>query len=220
MGKLAIIHTTTATVEPLRALADELLPGCQVFNIVDDSILPRLAENGGDLSAVAGRVAQYMRFAAEAGADVILEACSSIGELVAPNRALLPVPLVRIDEAMADAAVARGERIGVAATLATTLEPTKRLLLERAALAGKAISLTPALAATAYQRLMAGDRAGHDAALAEALLELAPQVDCVVLAQASMARVLPQLPEAQREKFLTSPRLAMEQVREALARGG
>jgi Asp/Glu/hydantoin racemase len=220
MGKLAIVHTTTATVEPLRALAEELLPGYRVINIVDDSILPQLAENGGDVAAVAGRVAQYMRFAAEAGADVILEACSSIGELVAPNRALLPVPLVRIDEAMADAAVARGSRIGVAATLATTLEPTKRLLLERAALAGKAISLTPALAATAYQRLMAGDREGHDAALAEVLLELAPQVDCVVLAQASMARVLPQLPEAQREKFLTSPRMAMEQVRAALAGSG
>jgi hypothetical protein len=49
------------------------------------------------------------------------------------------------------------------------------------------------------------------------LLELAPGVDCVVLAQASMARVLPHLPEAQREKFLTSPRLAMMQVQEALA---
>jgi hypothetical protein len=224
MGKLAIIHTTTATVEPLRALADELLPGYRVINFVDDSILPQLAENGGDLSAVAGRVHQYMRFAAEAGADVILEACSSIGELVAPGRELVSVPVVRIDEAMADAAVARGgsqdeakpPRIGVAATLATPLEPTKRLLLERAALAGRSVTLVPALAGAAYQRLMAGDREGHDAALAEVLMELAPQVDCVVLAQASMARVLPQLPEAQREKFLTSPRLAMGQVREKL----
>jgi Asp/Glu/hydantoin racemase len=219
LGKLAIIHTTTATVEPLRALAEELLPGRRVINFVDDSILPQLAENGGDVAAVAGRVHQYMRFAAEAGADVILEACSSIGELVARGRELVPVPVVRIDEAMADAAVARGSRIGVAATLATTLEPTKRLLLERAALAGRSVTLVPALAGTAYQRLMAGDREGHDAALAAVLLELAPQVDCVVLAQASMARVLPQLPETVREKFLTSPRLAMEQVREAL-RGG
>ncbi len=218
MGKLAIIHTTTATVEPLRALAEELLPGHRVINFVDDSILPQLAENGGDIGAVAGRVHQYMRFAAEAGADVILEACSSIGELVAPGRKLVNVPVVRIDEAMADAAVARGERIGVAATLATTLEPTKRLLQERAALAGRTVTLVPALADTAYQRLMAGDREGHDAALAKVLLELAPQVDCVVLAQASMARVLPQLPETMREKFLTSPRLAMEQVREHLSR--
>ena len=135
---------------------------------------------------------------------------------MAPGRELVPVPVVRIDEAMADTAVARGERIGVAATLATTLEPTKRLLLERAALAGRKVTLVPVLADSAYQRLMAGDREGHDAALAAVLLELAPQVDCVVLAQASMARVLPQLPEAQREKFLTSPRLAMEQVREKL----
>jgi Asp/Glu/hydantoin racemase len=219
MGKLAIIHTTTATVEPLRALAGELLPGAEVINFVDDSILPQLLANSGDVSAVAERVIQYMRFAEQAGAEVILEACSSIGELVAPAREALGVPVIRIDEAMADAAVARGSRIGVAATLPTTLEPTKRLLAERAALAGREITLTPALAQEAYRLLMAGDREGHDAALAEVLLELAPRVDCVVLAQASMARVLSQLPEAQRETFLTSPRLAMVQVQEALATG-
>jgi Asp/Glu/hydantoin racemase len=217
MGKLAIIHTTTATVDPLRALAGELLPGAEVINFVDDSILPQLLANSGDVSSVAERVLQYMRFAEQAGAEVILEACSSIGELVGPARGALGVPVIRIDEAMADAAVARGSRIGVAATLPTTLEPTKRLLAERAALAGREITLTPALAQKAYQLLMAGDREGHDAALAEVLLELAPGVDCVVLAQASMARVLPHLPEAQREKFLTSPRLAMMQVQEALA---
>ena len=43
------------------------------------------------------------------------------------------------------------------------------------------------------------------------------QVDVVVLAQASMARVLPHLPEDLRDKFLTSPRLGMERVKTALA---
>lgn len=219
MGTLAIIHTSTATVEPLRTLAGELLPEVRVINFVDDSILPQLAANGGEIAAVAGRVGQYMQFAAEAGADVILEACSSIGELVGPARAALNIPVVRIDEAMAAAAVARGERIGVAATLATTLAPTRRLLEAQAAIAGRPITIVPALAETAYQRLMAGDRAGHDAELAAVLHALAPTVDCVVLAQASMARVLPQLPAEERDKFLTSPPLAMAQVREALAGG-
>lgn len=216
MPALAIVHTTTATIEPLRALATELLPDWTLINFVDDSILPQLAANGGDLAAVSARVLQYMQFAEQAGADVVLEACSSIGELVAPARAALAIPVVRIDEAMAAAAVARGTTIGVAATLPTTLEPTKRLLLEQAALAGRAVTLKPVLATDAYRLLMAGDRGGHDAALAAVLLELAPQVDCVVLAQASMARVLALLPAEQRDKFLSSPRLAMEQVREAV----
>lgn len=218
MATLAVIHTTTATVEPLKALAAEMLPGCTVINFVDDSILPALGANGGNLEDVAGRVVQYARFAEQAGADVILEACSSIGEIVPRAREHLHTPLVRIDEAMAEQAVARGSRVGVVATLATTLEPTTRLVRAKAAEAGKTVEVQPLLVADAYRKLMEGDREGHDDALAAALAELAPKVDVVVLAQASMARVLPRLPEAQQAKCLVSPPLAMERVREALER--
>lgn len=218
MPTLAIIHTTTATVEPLKSLAAELLPTCAVVNFVDDSILPQLAANGGDVDAVAPRVIQYARFAEQVGADVILEACSSVGEVVEEARRAVATPMVRIDDAMAEEAVARGVRIGVAATLATTLAPTRRLLEARARAAGKTIELVPLLVSEAYQRLMAGDREGHDAALGAALAELAPRVDVVVLAQASMARVLPSLPVSQQSKFLSSPRLGMEQVRSILER--
>lgn len=216
MPTLAIIHTTTATVEPLKALAAELLPGCAVVNFVDDSILPQLAANGGVVAAVAPRVIQYARFAEQVGADVILEACSSVGEVVEAARETVGTPVVRIDEAMAEAAIARGTRIGVAATLATTLAPTQRLLEARARAAGKTVELTPLLISEAYQRLMAGDREGHDAVLGAALAELAPHVDVVVLAQASMARVLQALPDHQQSKFLSSPRLGMEHVRAIL----
>lgn len=218
MTKLAIIHTTPVTVDTLKALASELLPGVDVVNFVDDSILPQLIENGGDTAAVQERLTHYARFAEQVGADVILSACSSVGELVPALREQVSIPVVRIDEAMAEQAVASGSRIGVAATLSTTLKPTMALLRRKAQEAGVEVTLEPLVVESAYQRLMAGDREGHDAALAKVLLELAPQVDCVVLAQASMARVLPQLPETMREKFLTSPRLAMEQVREHLSR--
>jgi glutamate racemase len=217
MARLAIIHTTTATVEPLKALAAEILPTCDVVNFVDDSILPQLAVNGGDVTEVAGRILQYARFAEDVGADIILEACSSVGEVVDTMRREVQIPVVRIDEAMADLAVAQVARIGVAATLATTLDPTLRLLRAAAAAAGRPATLTPLLVPDAYRKLMAGDRDGHDSALVRALEELAPTVDLVVLAQASMARVLPRLPEDQREKFLTSPRLAMQQVKAVLA---
>lgn len=216
MKRIAIIHTTPATVEPLKALAGELLPGYEVVNFVDDSILPQLAESGGDLSLVEPRVFAYAHFAEQVGASGVLEACSSIGELVVPAQDVIDIPLVRIDDAMAEEAIRRGKRIGVAATLQTTLGPTTRLLREKAKIAGKEIAVTPLLVDEAYRRLMAGDAEGHDQALAEALSELAGEVDIVVLAQASMARVLPALPPALQEKFLTSPRLAMERLRAVL----
>jgi len=213
MSKLAIIHTSSATIEPLKALAREMLPGTEVINFVDDSILPQLRDNGGDLEDVKDRLMHYASFAKQAGADVILNACSSIGELVADMRQQVSIPVVRIDEAMAEKAVTQGSVIGVAATLATTLRPTMRLIQDKADAMGQSIELHPQLVDAAYQRLIAGDAAGHDSILIEALTELAGTADTVVLAQASMARVVPSLPETLRDRFLSSPRLGMERVK-------
>jgi Asp/Glu/hydantoin racemase len=211
--KLAIIHTTTVTVEPLRALAAELLPDCEVINFVDDSILPQLRDNRGDVGAVAERLAQYARFAEQVGADAILNACSSVGALVEHMRQQVGIPIVRIDEAMAEEAVRRGRRIGVVATLATTLNPTMQLVHSKAA---ADVEIVPVLADTAYQKLVAGDKPGHDAELAAVLAELAATVDVIVLAQASMARVVPSLPPDAQQKCLSSPRLGMAWVKAAL----
>jgi aspartate/glutamate racemase len=213
---LAIIHTTVVTIDTLKALAAELLPGYHVVNIVDDSILPQLARNNGDVGAVSERLIGYARFAEQAGADAILSACSSVGEVAAQMRQQVTIPLVRIDEVMAEEAVRRGTKIGVAATLQTTLNPTIRLVEQKAQERGVVVEITPLLANGAYQKLMAGDKVGHDADLAAALGELAVQVDVVVLAQASMARVVPSLPAKQQDKCLTSPRLGMERVRAML----
>jgi Asp/Glu/hydantoin racemase len=217
MTKLAIIHTTSATVDSMKALASEMLPGCELVNFVDDSILPQLGQNGGDLSEVEERLVHYARFAEQVGADVILEACSSVGEVVAKMQSAISIPIVRIDEAMAEQAVSRGEHVGVAATLQTTLQPTTRLLRAKAHMAGKKVEVTPLLIEGAYQKLMAGDREGHDHLLVEKLQELTRTLDVVVLAQASMARVLPRLSAADQEKILVSPRLAMERVRNVIA---
>jgi aspartate/glutamate racemase len=217
MPRLAILHTHPSTIEPLKAIAAELMPGVEVVNVVDDSILAELLRNGGVTEPIAERLMGYARFAADAGADVILNACSSVGELVPREQAAVTVPVVRIDDAMAEAAVQRGDRVGVVATIATTLNPTTRLLRAKAAALHKDITITPALVTEAFTRLAAGDRDGHDALLLAAIRQLAAQVDVVVLAQVSMARVLPQLTEAERAKVFTSPRLGLEAVRATLA---
>lgn len=216
MDRLAIIHTTAVTIEPLNALAAEILPGWEVINFLDESILPQLRRSGGNLEEVAGRWLQYARYAEEAGAQLILSACSSVGELVPRARGSTSVPVERIDEAMAEEAVARGERVGVAATVQTTLEPTLRLLRAKAHAASRTVLFEPLVVDAAFQRLAAGDREGHDRLLAGALEELAGRNDVVVLAQASMARVLSALPNSLQDRFLSSPRLGMQRVKRIL----
>lgn len=215
--KLVIIHTTPATIEPLKKLAREYLGDIEVFDIVDDSILPELKKNGGKIEEVEGRWEQYAKIASEhIGADCILNACSSIGELVERVQPKVSTPIVRIDERMAEYAVKNAEKIGIAATLPTTLNPTLRLLQEKAEKIGKNIDFETVLVESAYQKLMQGDKEGHDKDLAISLRNLVPKNDLVVLAQASMASVVATFSPEEQQHFITSPELGMEAVKELL----
>jgi chorismate-pyruvate lyase len=63
-----------------------------------------------------------------------------------------------------------------------------------------------------------GDGATHDQLVKQAIVELSAQVEVIVLAQASMARVLSVIAEAERTvPILTSPHTALERVRQILA---
>jgi hypothetical protein len=61
---------------------------------------------------------------------------------------------------------------------------------------------------------MSGNAAAHDEMVAKALGELSEQVDVILLAQASMARVVAKLDESQRKvPILASPLTAIEHLK-------
>jgi Asp/Glu/hydantoin racemase len=211
-AKIGVTHTSPATVELFGRLLRDRIRGATVVNLLDDSILPELRDNGGNLAAVEPRWRIYVRILSEQGVDLILNACSSIGELCARAQAEIAQPIVRVDAGMARDAVRRGTRISVIATLPTTLRPTGDLLQLAAAAEGQQIILDSVLVEGAYASLMAGDRRQHDDLIAEALQRAAAASDAVVLAQASMARVASRLAQAQQEKVLSSPPFAVEDV--------
>lgn len=192
---LGLIHTSATLIPVFQELCKQYLPGVSTFNIVDDSLVKNIRERGELTPAIAKRVADYVASAEDSGADYILVTCSSIGAAVEAAAANAKVPVLRVDQPMADMAVQTGSRIGVVATLQTTLEPTANLVKRRAALAGKEIELTSKLCEGAFEALMSGDAAKHDALVADALRELSKQVDVILLAQASMARVVDTLSE-------------------------
>jgi Asp/Glu/hydantoin racemase len=210
---LGLIHTSATLVPVFAQLCKTKLPDVDTFNIVDDSLVRAIGARGALTADIARRVAGYIESAESGGADLVLVTCSSIGPAVEAAAPFAAVPVVRVDEPMADAAVRTGRRIGVIATLPTTLNPTTDLVRRRAARAGKQIELTSRLCAGAFDALMAGDAAKHDALVAAALKELSAQVDVIVLAQASMARVVDTLAVAdKRVPILASPALAIDHV--------
>lgn len=214
---LALIHTAPVLIPVFQKLCQEHLDGTEVFNIVDESLLKNTIRDGELSPLTVQRLVGYVQSAKQAGADVVLITCSSIGPGVEAARAAVDLPVLRIDEAMADEAVQIGRRIGVAATLSSTLNPTIDLIKTRAIRANRQCEVVPRLCEGAFEAVSSGDAATHDRIVQENLIALMSEVDVVVLAQASMARVVAAMdPASLRVPVLASPRRAIEQASQVL----
>lgn len=210
---LGLVHTSATLVPVFQKLCSDYLPGVNVFNIVDDSLIKDVISRNELTKLTSKRVVDHVASAEAAGADFILVTCSSIGAAIESAAGLTGVPVLRVDQPMADLAVNTGKKIGVIATLPTTLGPTSDLVKRRAAVAGKEIELTSILCEGAFEALMGGQPEKHDEMVAKALVELSAKVDVIVLAQASMSRVVDGLPDAEkRVPILASPALAIQHI--------
>jgi len=186
MTRIAFLHTGAVVIAPVMERARAALPEATFINYLDDRIVADLADDAR-AGSVPGRVAGLARAAMSAGADLVMLTCSSISQLAARVEDEVGIPVLRIDEAMADAATADATRIAVLATLPTTLAPTVALLHERAARTGHSPEIVAEVIEDAFAAVSTGDRDAHDRLVAAAIERVADQVDVVVLAQASMA---------------------------------
>ena len=214
---LGLIHTSATLVPVFAELCSHHLPRIETFNTVDDSLIKDVIRRNELTDQTAARVGNHVQAAEQAGADQILVTCSSIGRAVEAAQSIVETPVLRVDQPMADQAVQQAQRIGVVATLSTTLEPTADLVGRRAAALERDVDLTVRLCEGAFDALMSGDTTKHDSMVADALTELSEEVEVILLAQASMARVVDQLDETpQRVPILASPPAAMEYLKSVL----
>jgi aspartate/glutamate racemase len=193
MKRLALIHTVDwyarIITEPLVKPWLEQNPDVEVFNIADDSLLTDSLAHGGAPPAVIKRLQFYLLAAEAMGADVAMITCTTVGEASRIARSYISIPVFNIDEPMAREAVARGSRIGIVATVPTSVPATTRLLESEAALAGRQIRIEATVNQEAFARLQRGEVARHDELVCAELDRLAEKVDVLVLGQISLAQV-------------------------------
>ena len=211
--KIAILHTSFVfvSVEPvINNLIAELIPNAEIMHFVDSDVLATVVREQGISAQSEARMTHLAQAAEAAGADIIFSACSSLGPALDIAARNVGTPVVKVDEAMAILAASTGKRVGVLATVPTTLGPTSDLIQAKADELGKTIAIEQKLCAGAFDVLMAGDRPAHDAMVIEQAMELAKTVDLVVLAQASMSRLVDVLAEKTGLAVLSSPRIGVE----------
>jgi len=218
MPTLGLIHNSPMLAGVFNEIAARVMPPeVKLLHFVDESTIKNTIAAGHLQKATMRQVIRLVGSAFDAGCDVAMVTCSSIGKAVEMAAELYDQPVLRVDRAMAEKAVSIGKRIGVVATLSTTLQPTADLVRRVAAEQGKEIEIVEHLCEGAFAAVMAGDGATHDRIVGEGLTQGMKGVDAIVLAQASMARVVASLPEgAVAAPVYASPELGMLHARDVL----
>ena len=220
--KVGLIYTST-TPELIELVEQEvkkqLGEDVELYSLQDSSILADVRAAGYVTTAPAARlIGMYMK-AAEEGCEAMLNLCSSVGEVadcVQSVAKYIGVPIVRVDEEMCREAVRLGKRVGVMATLPTTLEPTKGTVTRVAREMGRHVDLVDCLVDGAFGL----DQDQFKQRLTDAAREIIDQVDVIVLAQGSMAYAEEHLRGVFGKPFLGSPRFGAAELKKALQAKG
>ncbi len=215
---VTLVHAVLPALAPMEAALARALPGARVRHILDEGLSTEAERYGGVTRACVERMLTILGLAVEARTDAVLLTCTAYSTMLPEARARFPgTPFYAVDQVMVETAVARASRIGVLATFPAGLDQQRELLTREATARGKAIEIVPSLHPEAMQALRRGDAAEHDRIVLAALPALVETTDLVLLAQASMARVAELVPAAYRDRVLSSPQLAAEALRDALA---
>jgi len=192
--KVAVIHTSTVSLDDLRGLFAKIMPQVEMVNIIDESLLREVMANGKVTPSIIKRICNYAMHAEEIGADLILNQCSSVGLAVNVARNLINIPYIKVDEQMAEDAVNTGENISLIATVASTVTPSAGLIEEAAENLGKKVNVKRCLVDGALDILIKEkDVKKHNKLVIRAIKKVVPESDVIVLAQGSMIGLLPEL---------------------------
>lgn len=205
MLRISCLHTADSNISTFEAARRQLrLDDVVLRHRVRADLLAAAETAGGPTQPILERAAAELR-ALAVGADAVLLTCSTLGPAAAVAQARTPVPVLRVDLALAEEAVRNGGIVIALCAAGTTIAPT-RALFEQAALATGAeveVRLVPG----AWERFKAGDQQFYLSMIAEAAEIAAGEgLASIALAQASMAGAAALCREA---RPLTSPAVGL-----------
>ena len=216
--KLGMIHAAAFTVQVVDRFIKEIIPEVTVAHLADDTI--QMANNDAEVGTCPkinyAKFVSYAHNLEEYGVDLIMLACSTFNRAVEFARPMVNTPMLQIDRPMMEQAVKSGNRVGLVATLPTTIPSSRRLLEQVAADAKKPIDIHESLCSEAFQALRAGMPERHNELLLKEIDKLSREVDSIVLAQVSMTALEPYLTDT-RVPVFNSGRTGFTRVREILS---
>ncbi|HEX6158504.1 MAG TPA: aspartate/glutamate racemase family protein [Burkholderiales bacterium] len=210
--RIALIHATPVAIEPVVAAFAQAWPEAELANILDDSLTADRAKQKDLAPEMFPRFSRLARYAVDHGARGILFTCSAFGAAIDAAAREVAVPVLKPNEAMFDAALERGGRIGMIATFGPAMESMAAEFTEAAKRRNPPPALDAVLADGAMEALRSGDIDAHNRKVAGAVGSLG-NVDVIMLAHFSTARALAAVQARVSVPVLTSPDAAVARLR-------
>ena len=161
----------------------------EIINIMDDSLLSETRKSGKVTAEVCSKMLMYAKTAEAAGADGILTTCTSVNQATKQIKSFLNIPMINIEEPVAELAVKNGRKIGIIGTIPTSPLAMDYIIREKAEELDKEVAISHFVVEDAFDILCAGDRRKHDAMINEMIQEVEKLVDVIVFSQISMSLV-------------------------------
>ena len=216
--RIVLLHATPVAMQPIQSAFATRWPDAEIVNLLDDGLtIDRARET--DLSE--GMIERFVAFGAyghRVGADGILVTCSAFGPAIDRMIDALPVPVLKPNEAMFQAALAQGSKIGMLATFGPSLPTMTDEFDEFVARSGRPATLRTVLVADAIDLLRKGDVESHNRLVAARAPELA-DCDAIMLAHFSTSRAAEAVRAVVNVPVLTAPDAAVDRMR-AMVEGG
>ena len=211
--RIALVHALAVSIEPVQAAFRRLWPDAWCSNLLDDALGPDRARDVELTDAIRARIGALADYAASTGADGVLFTCSAFGDAIEQAAARLPLPVLKPNEAMFEAALAAGDRVGMLATFAPAVAGMEEEFRALARQRGRpAATIETICVADAMAALQTGDAETHNRLLAEAAPRLRNH-DAILLAQFSTARAEQAVEAALGRSVHTSPGSAVAKLK-------
>lgn len=191
---VTILQTSFAKREDTVKFLEEKVPGVQVEFITDSTILKDVRAAGGPTREVYDRMKLYAKAAEISGADLIVNSCSTVGEVADEYRREVSIPVMKIEDPMCREAITYGTNFAIFGTVETSMGPVARIIERLLREQGKTATTKLYVQNEAWDALVSGHPEEQNRILLENLRKLDEMgYDAIVMSQVSMRTLLPEL---------------------------
>jgi len=212
-ARIVLLHATPIAMAPIQSAFAENWPEAEIVNLLDDGLTIDRAREDHLSEKMIERFVTFGKYGYDMGADGILVTCSAFGPAIDRLIKALPIPVLKPNEAMFRAAIAKGTKIGMLATFGPSIPTMTDEFNEFIAAGDKPATLRTVLVEKAIDLLRKGDADTHNRLIGERAPEL-EDCDAIMLAHFSTSRAAAKVRTAVTKPVMTAPHAAVDLMKQ------